>query len=179
MGAGTSQSRVSELASQHRDRRDRCVPFFQDEEASQPRFRPAPVRHPLNSHFHSSQHSQLRSLSELTRSEMGITDFFSDLVSSFGLAEAQAEAPPAEQNDESVAEQKDEKSEESNEPAEESSEQSEEQTEAEPEAEGDAEAEESEGGEEEEGEDEEEEEEEEEEEAEDIKPKLEEGKSSN
>ena len=90
---------------------------------------------------------------------MGLTDFFSDLVSGFGLAEAHAEAPPAEQNDDSVAEEQEEKTEESAEPAEESTEESDE---AEPEAE----AEEAEEG---------EEEEEEEEEPEDIKPKLEEG----
>lgn len=94
---------------------------------------------------------------------MGLTDFFSDLVSGFGLAEAHAEAPPAEQNDDSVAEEQEEKTEESAEPTEESTEESEE---AEPEAE----AEEAE-----EEEEDEEEEEEEEEEPEDIKPKLEEG----
>lgn len=96
---------------------------------------------------------------------MGFTDFFSDLVSGFGLAEAHAEAPPAEQNDDSVAEEQEEKTEESaEEPNEESPEESDE---PEPEAEAE-EAEEPEG-------EEEEEEEAEEEEPEDIKPKLEEG----
>ncbi|KAF4973595.1 hypothetical protein F66182_17706, partial [Fusarium sp. NRRL 66182] len=101
---------------------------------------------------------------------MGLTDFFSDLVSGFGLTEAHAEAPPAEQNDDSVAEEQEEKTEESAEPAEESTEESTEESE---EAEPEAEAEEAEEGEEEEEEGEEEEEEEEEE-PEDIKPKLEE-----
>lgn len=104
---------------------------------------------------------------------MGLADFFSDVCSSLGFTEAQAEAPaadvetstpqdadPAEKSNEPAAEDSSEQSESAEEtPAEDDS--SEESSEEEPEAE-----------EEEEGE---EEEEEEEEEPEDIKPKLEEG----
>ncbi|KAJ5190747.1 uncharacterized protein N7498_009732 [Penicillium cinerascens] len=100
---------------------------------------------------------------------MGLADFFTDVVSSLGFAEAQAEAPAA---DAETSTPKDESAEKTEEASEESSEtesaedtpeeSSEETSEEAPEEEADAD------------EDEEEEEEEEEEEPEDIKPKLEE-----
>ena len=96
---------------------------------------------------------------------MGIADYFSDMISSLGFPEAQAEAPAenVEQtsSEEAESEEKPAATEEkSEEPAEEESSEEPEQEEEQAEEEG-----------------EEEEEEEEEEEAEDIKPKLEEGKS--
>ncbi|CRG84766.1 ubiquinol-cytochrome c reductase subunit 6 [Talaromyces islandicus] len=103
---------------------------------------------------------------------MGLADLFSDVISSFGFTEAQAEAPPAEENDSNTAaadaeeqEEKPAEAEASEETTEEAAEQPEEEAQAEAEGE-EAEAEEEEG--------EEEEEEAEEEEPEDIKPKLEE-----
>ncbi|KAJ5606099.1 hypothetical protein N7510_008880 [Penicillium lagena] len=100
---------------------------------------------------------------------MGLADFFSDVVSTLGFAEAQAEAPaqdvesssdaaePADKSDDAAT---DDSSEQAEDTPEESSEESEESEETEETEEGDGEA--------------EEEEEEEEEEPEDIKPKLEE-----
>ncbi|KAG0160048.1 hypothetical protein PDIDSM_7575 [Penicillium digitatum] len=92
---------------------------------------------------------------------MGLSEFFSDVVSSFGFTEAQAEAPPQDTETETTTQEESAEKEESasTEPAEESPAEEESSEEA---------------PEEEEAEAEEEEEEEEEDEPEDIKPKLEE-----
>jgi TATA-binding protein-associated factor Taf7 len=97
---------------------------------------------------------------------MGLSDFFSEVVSSLGFAEAQAEAPAQEpettqdeSSDKTEASESTESESAEETPAEESSEEAPEEEEPEAEAE----------------EEEEEEEEEEDEEPEDIKPKLEEG----
>ncbi|EKV04641.1 Cytochrome b-c1 complex subunit 6 [Penicillium digitatum] len=92
---------------------------------------------------------------------MGLSEFFSDVVSSFGFTEAQAEAPAQDTETETTTQEESAEKEESasTEPAEESPAEEESSEEA---------------PEEEEAEAEEEEEEEEEDEPEDIKPKLEE-----
>lgn len=103
---------------------------------------------------------------------MGLADIFTDVVSSLGFTEAQAEAPAADV--ETSNPQDAEPAEKTEEPSGESSEQTEsaEDTPEESSEEGAEEASQEEEG---EGDAEEEEEEEEEEEAEDIKPALEEG----
>ncbi|CAG8904907.1 unnamed protein product [Penicillium egyptiacum] len=120
--------------------------------------------------FRFSTHTRPPVIIQLISVAMGLSEFFSDVVSSFGFTEAQAEAPAPDTETETTTQE---------EPAEEepASTESAETESAEPESAEETPAEEEsaeETPEEEEAEAEEEEEEEEEEEPEDIKPKLEE-----
>lgn len=167
MRAGSSQSRVGQLTSQQSGH-TAALPFFQSQSEASDLLRCQPALSTLlNKRNLLSLPDTQFNCTQKNTSAMGLADLFSDVISSFGFTEAQAEAPPAEETTAAGTEEQ-EDSKPAEEASEETAEDAAEQPEEEAEAEGEGEGEEA-GGE------EEEEEEKEEEEPEDIKPKLEEG----